>query len=113
MCLSVRQYQIIYFVIVRLDDIQDVVCNRIVRIDDWHTHHNAIFFFFFLQIHCRDESLDNSPDSESILSFSRSSQLEQLFVYLNTRQWLIIKYPCQLRHQNIQSKMQLRQKYID
>ena len=47
MCLSVRQYQFIYFVIVRLDDIQDVVCNRIVRIDDWHTHHNAIFIYFF------------------------------------------------------------------
>ena len=109
MCVSVRHYQIIYFVIVRLDDIQDVVCNRIVRIGDWHTHHNAIF----LQFHRRDESLDNSPVSESIFSFSRSSQLEQLFVYLNTRQWLIIKYPCQLRLQKIQSKMQLRQKYTD
>ena len=112
MCLSVRQYQIIYFVIVRLDDIQDVVCNRILRIDDWHTHHNTIFFFF-LQIHRRDKSLDNSPDSQSIFSFCRSSQLKQLFVYLNTRQWLIIKYPCQLRLQKIQSKMQLRQKYTD
>ena len=49
MCLSVRQYQIIYFVIVRLEDIQDVVSNRIVRIDDWHTHHNAIFFLLFFK----------------------------------------------------------------
>ena len=76
-------------------------------------HIIMLVFLFFLQIHRRDESLDNSPDSESIFSFSRSSQLEQIFVYFNTRQWLIIKYPCQLRLQNIQSKMQQRQKYTD
>ena len=41
MCLSAKQYQMIYFVIVRQDDILEVVRNRIMRIEDWHTNYNA------------------------------------------------------------------------
>ena len=37
----------------------------------------------------RNESQDNLPDSQNIFSPFRSSQLEELFIYLNTRQTLL------------------------